>query len=103
MPLELFDIISDDRHADVFELVGIMGYEGHCLRIQDLDEKRRQIDEAMGVLAECRDAIREHGMRCDIVSAAGTGSYQFTSDHHATRDPIIACDHFAQVSSSIKA
>lgn len=62
------------------ELAGIMGYEGHLLRVPDLDEKRRQIDEAMGVLVHCRDTLREAGLPCEIVSAGGTGSYQFTSD-----------------------
>ena len=70
---------SIDRLAGV-ELAGIMGYEGHLLRVEDLDEKRRRINEAMGVLVECRDLIRGKGMRCDIVSAGGTGSYQITSD-----------------------
>ena len=62
------------------ELVGIMGYEGHMLRVENLDEKRQGIDKAMGLLAECHDMIVEEGMRCDIISAGGTGSFQFTSD-----------------------
>ncbi len=61
-------------------LAGIMGYEGHLLRVKDLDQKRRQIEEAMGVLGHCRDLIVEAGLNCDIVSAGGTGSYQITSD-----------------------
>ncbi len=61
-------------------LAGIMGYEGHLLRVEDLDEKRRRINEAMSVLIGCRDAILDAGIGCDIVSAGGTGSYQITSD-----------------------
>ena len=61
------------------QMVGIMGYEGHLLRIADPEEKRKKIDEAMGVLAYCRDVILKKGIRCDIVSAAGTGSYHFTA------------------------
>lgn len=62
------------------ELAGIMGYEGHLLKVEDQEQKRRQIHEAMGVLVHCRDQIVEAGMKCDIVSAGGTGSYQITSD-----------------------
>lgn len=62
------------------EMVGIMGYEGHLLQVADIEEKRSKIREAMGVLAFCREAIIKKGMCCDIVSAAGTGSYQITAD-----------------------
>lgn len=62
------------------ELAGIMGYEGHLLRIENQEEKERQIREAMGVLCHCRDLIKEDGLSCEIVSAGGTGSYQITSD-----------------------
>jgi D-serine deaminase-like pyridoxal phosphate-dependent protein len=62
------------------EFVGIMGYEGHLLRIEDPNEKRRQIREAMSVLAECADKLRRDGLRCDIVSAGGTGSYQISAE-----------------------
>ena len=62
-------------------LAGIMGYEGHLLRVEDPDEKRGRINEAMSVLIACRDAILDAGIGCDIVSAGGTGSYQITSDY----------------------
>lgn len=65
---------------DGLELVGIMGYEGHLLRVEDPDEKRQRINEAMKWLKECRDDLLASGLNCDIVSAGGTGSYQITSD-----------------------
>lgn len=61
------------------KLAGIMGYEGHLLRIEDKPEKRTKIDNAMGVLGQCRDQMLAAGLCCDIVSAGGTGTYQFTS------------------------
>jgi D-serine deaminase-like pyridoxal phosphate-dependent protein len=61
------------------KLAGIMGYEGHLLRIQDPAEKRRQIGEAIGTLTHCADQLRRSGIGCDIVSAGGTGSYQITA------------------------
>lgn len=62
------------------ELAGLMGYEGHLLQLADQNEKRRQIAESVGILVECRDLMTKNGLRCDIVSAGGTGSYQMTSD-----------------------
>ena len=65
---------------DGLNLVGIMGYEGHLLRVEDPEDKRSQINAAIGLLGETRDAMIEAGLCCDIVSAGGTGSYQYTSD-----------------------
>ncbi|MGH7129560.1 MAG: DSD1 family PLP-dependent enzyme, partial [Planctomycetaceae bacterium] len=65
---------------DGVELAGIMGYEGHLLRVEDQSEKRAKIVESIGILTYCRDLLLAEGLRCDIVSAGGTGSYQITSD-----------------------
>ncbi|HID21423.1 MAG TPA: DSD1 family PLP-dependent enzyme [Planctomycetaceae bacterium] len=68
-----------DRLSGV-DLVGLMGYEGHLLTVPDLEEKRRRIQEAMGVLQHCRELLLKHGLRCDIVTAGGTGSFQITAE-----------------------
>lgn len=60
-------------------LAGIMGYEGHLLTIADRAEKRSRIESAMALLGEVRDSFLQAGLPCDIVSAGGTGSYQFTA------------------------
>jgi 3-hydroxy-D-aspartate aldolase len=62
------------------ELVGIMGYEGHLLQVEDQAEKRMKIFDAMEILGQTRDAMQKSGLNCEIVSAGGTGSYQITSD-----------------------
>jgi len=72
---ELARGVSKLPHVD---LVGIMGYEGHLLTIEDAAEKRKQISTAMAILGENADRMRKDGMCCDIVSASGTGSYQIT-------------------------
>jgi len=59
-------------------LAGIMGYEGHLLKVADPAQKEAKIREAMGVLAHCADLLRRSGLPCPIVSAGGTGSYQYT-------------------------
>ena len=60
--------------------LGVMGYEGHTLMIADPTEKRGAIAEAIGRLLEARDRIEQAGLPCPIVSAGGTGSYQYTSE-----------------------
>ncbi len=78
---DTFDLAEAIDRLPGVEMVGLMGYEGHLHQVADPREKRAKIDEAMGVLQYCRDGLKKKGIRCDIVSAAGTGSYQFTADH----------------------
>jgi D-serine deaminase-like pyridoxal phosphate-dependent protein len=81
-------VSSPDRAVDLARKIertpglrfdGIMGYEGHTLRIPDADAKRAAITEAIGRLSEARLALERAGFPCRIVSAGGTGSYQITS------------------------
>ncbi len=59
---------------------GLMGYEGHTLMIADPAEKRAAIAAAIGKLLDIRDVIQDTGLDCRIVSAGGSGSYQYTAD-----------------------
>lgn len=66
--------------APGIRLDGLMGYEGHTLLIPDPDAKREAIRQAIGRLREAVKAVKAAGFSCPIVSAGGTGSYQFTAD-----------------------
>ena len=59
-------------------LAGIMGYEGHLLRVEDPEEKADAIRAALTVLTETRDLIDRSGLSCPIVSCGGTGSFRFS-------------------------
>ena len=61
------------------ELAGIMGYEGHLLRIEDPVEKEGAIAASIGLLNDTKEAFLQAELPCPIVSAGGTGSYQFTA------------------------
>ncbi len=78
---DTLDLAEAIERLDGVQMVGLMGYEGHLHQVSDPKEKRAKIDEAMGVLQYCRDGLTKKGICCDIVSAAGTGSYQFTAEH----------------------
>jgi len=62
------------------DFVGVMGYEGHLLTIEDATEKQQAIESAVGILVNTAAAIREAGIGVDIVSCGGTGSYEITSE-----------------------
>ena len=67
-------------------VAGIMGYEGHLLRIPDEEDKHRQIFEAMNVLEQTRDHLLDNDVACDIVSAGGSGSFWITGQHPAVTE-----------------
>lgn len=58
---------------------GIMGYEGHLLRIESPEEKVKQIEEAISILAHTKEQLTATGISCPIVSAGGTGSFHITA------------------------
>lgn len=67
-------------------VLGLFGYEGHLLTIQDVEQKQAAIFEAMGMLEQSRDALLEAGLACDIVSAGASGSFWITGQHPAVTE-----------------
>jgi len=59
------------------ELVGVMGYEGHLLTVENQGEKAGRICEALAQLVETAERIAAAGIPCPIVSCGGTGSLPF--------------------------
>ncbi len=78
--VEMLELAHGISKLEGIELSGIMGYEGHLLRIENQDEKREQIAGAMTILESCSELLQRDDLNCGIVSAGGTGSYQFSSD-----------------------
>ena len=81
---------------------GLMGYEGHTLMIDDPAEKRAAIASAIGRLLETRDLVEAAGLPCRIISAGGSGSYQYTADIPGLTEiqaggGIFACHYYTQV------
>jgi D-serine deaminase-like pyridoxal phosphate-dependent protein len=58
---------------------GLTGYEGHCSL--EFDEKLRHsmAGQAMALLTGIAGDLADHGLPCQIVSAAGTGTWEVTS------------------------
>ena len=78
-----------------------MGYEGHTLMIADPAEKRAAIAAAIGQAAPDSRPRRGRRPPCRIISAGGTGSYQYTADIAGITEiqaggGIFACQYYTQ-------
>jgi D-serine deaminase-like pyridoxal phosphate-dependent protein len=57
---------------------GFMGYEGHVVAIEDRAEREQKATRAMDRLLSTASMARDQGMRVEIVSGGGTGTYDIT-------------------------
>jgi D-serine deaminase-like pyridoxal phosphate-dependent protein len=57
---------------------GLIGYEGHCVRLEPGPAKIQAVHQAMGRLVSTADLIRSHGLPLEVVSAGGTGTYSIS-------------------------
>jgi D-serine deaminase-like pyridoxal phosphate-dependent protein len=64
--------------TDGVRLRGVMGYEGHVVGIEDRAEREARAAKAVGRLLSTVRMMREAGLRCEIVSGGGTGTYDIT-------------------------
>jgi 3-hydroxy-D-aspartate aldolase len=60
------------------KFMGVMGYEGHIVAERDYETRSNEARKAIGILRSAVKKIESTGMSCEIVSAAGTGTYRFT-------------------------
>jgi D-serine deaminase-like pyridoxal phosphate-dependent protein len=58
---------------------GVMGWEGHTVKIADPAEKRLAVQRAVGSLTAAAAECRAAGLAVDIVSCGGTGTYLISS------------------------
>jgi D-serine deaminase-like pyridoxal phosphate-dependent protein len=65
--------------APGLRLAGVMGYEGHLLKVWPADEKRARCAAALGTLTRVAADLRAAGHEIEIVSSGGTGSFQVTA------------------------
>jgi D-threonine aldolase len=64
--------------APGLELRGLMGYEGHVQAIRDRGEREARAGEAMRKLVATAELLLRAGLRCDIVSGGGTGTFDIS-------------------------
>ena len=73
---ELLTLILD---TDSLHVVGVMGYEGHCLGVWPRAAKEKACVEAINRLLEASELMRQRGVESCIVSCGGTGTYDIVS------------------------
>jgi D-serine deaminase-like pyridoxal phosphate-dependent protein len=61
---------------------GMMAWEGHALRIKDLDEKRATVEEAVNNLLDTARQCRAADLPVNIISCGGTGTYPLSAAVH---------------------
>ncbi len=66
-------------HLDGLRLTGVTGYEGHCSLTPDRDLRHERQQAAMRFLVGVGESIRAAGFPCDIVSAGGTATWDWTA------------------------
>ncbi|MDA0232943.1 MAG: DSD1 family PLP-dependent enzyme [Chloroflexi bacterium] len=57
---------------------GLMGYEGHTVSIRDFEERKTEAGRAIDRLLTAASMVRKAGVPVNIVSAAGSGTYNIT-------------------------
>ncbi len=65
---------------------GIMGYEGHCVFIHSLEERRKVSMESYDRLFEYKRALSNAGFEPEIVSSSGTGTYLIAGRYEGITD-----------------
>lgn len=61
------------------KLMGLTGYEGHCSLEFDEVKRHAMAKVAMAYLTGVADHLAANGFACEIVTAAGTGTWEITS------------------------
>jgi D-serine deaminase-like pyridoxal phosphate-dependent protein len=63
--------------CEFLELIGVQGYEGHLQHVHGREERKEKCLEAMSLLVENAEAMREAGHNIEVVTGGGTGTAEF--------------------------
>lgn len=75
-------LAKEIHRREGLKLVGMMAWEGHALRIKDIDEKRSTVEEAIQKMLDTARMCREAGLPIEVVSCGGTGTYPLSAAVH---------------------
>lgn len=64
-----------ESYAPKLEMVGIQAYHGAAQHIRSYDEKKKVIAGVAEKAKLVRDALLKQGLKCDVVTGGGTGTY----------------------------
>jgi D-serine deaminase-like pyridoxal phosphate-dependent protein len=75
------DLAREVAKHNNLSLRGLLGYEGFCQNIQNLEERRVKTLEAMEKLVSTKNLLEDKGFDMRIVSAGGTGTHMITGKY----------------------
>jgi D-serine deaminase-like pyridoxal phosphate-dependent protein len=78
-PEEALTVARRVADSPGLRFLGLTGYEGHCSLEFDATKRHAMAAEAMGVLTGIAAHLAANGLPCEIVTAAGTGTWEVTS------------------------
>lgn len=56
---------------------GLQAYHGRAQHIREYAKRKEAIDAAVETVRRTVDLLRRHGLACELITGAGTGTYQF--------------------------
>ncbi len=66
--------------ADHLEFRGLQIYAGHLMHLAQFEERRDKSRGVMNQLALLRDRLAEEGIRCEILTGGGTGTFDIDAE-----------------------
>jgi D-serine deaminase-like pyridoxal phosphate-dependent protein len=78
-PEQAVELASKVAEMEGVELLGVTGYEGHCSLTPERDLRAQRQRVAMDLLIDSAEQIKAAGLPCPIVSAGGTGTWDWTA------------------------
>jgi 3-hydroxy-D-aspartate aldolase len=79
-PEEVVAIAKAVAAAPGLKFSGIQAYQGAMQHIDKYEDRKAKLDAAIAQVKSCVDALEAAGLKPDLVSGGGTGSYYFESN-----------------------
>jgi 3-hydroxy-D-aspartate aldolase len=68
--------------APGLRFAGLQAYHGGAQHIRDFQQRREAIATAVESVHHTRNILQQHGLECELVTGAGTGTYPFEAASH---------------------
>jgi 3-hydroxy-D-aspartate aldolase len=66
--------------ASALRFAGIQAYQGAMQHLEDYEDRKAKLDHAIALVKTIVEALRQAGLKPDLISGGGTGSYRFESN-----------------------
>ena len=66
--------------APGLRFAGLQAYQGRAQHLRSFEERRQAIGEAVEQVQHTANLLSQHGLECELVSGAGSGTYAFEAE-----------------------